>query len=65
MMTIQIDMQCDVCGKGKMIPTGQAFLTHPPQFPHECDECHVRVTYGQRYPHIKHVPIVDNNTDVV
>jgi len=65
MSTIQVDMQCDECGKGNMRPTGRVFLTHPAQFQHQCDACHVWGTYQHQYPYIKHAPIDGVDTDIV
>lgn len=44
----RVVMQCD-CG-GEMCPTGLVLTSMPPQYPHECGQCHKRETYTSRYP---------------
>ncbi len=48
------DMQCDQCGIGQMRPTGYAYPTSPPQYPHQCNHCGHTDTYRKVYPQISY-----------
>lgn len=41
---------CDNCGEGSMIATGARFLSHPPKYPHVCDNCGAKDTFKCEYP---------------
>ena len=43
---------CDECGKGEMRPTGEMLASHPPQFPHKCNNCGAKNVFGRQYPQI-------------
>lgn len=48
----EMDYICDKCGIGKMRFMGMTLTSHPPQFPHECnnEECKERKTFRSKYP---------------
>lgn len=41
---------CDRCGDGQYHPTGVAYLSFPPQYPHICDNCGDKRLFGETYP---------------
>lgn len=56
--TLIVEMICDKCSKGKMIPYGNAVLsTYPAQYPHKCENCGYMNNYPMRYPYHRLVPI--------
>lgn len=56
--TLIVEMVCDKCGEGKMIPSGGGILcSNPPLFPHICNKCGNEENYKIRYPCHKLVPI--------
>ena len=56
--TLIVEMVCDVCGVGKMVPSGGGILcSNPPMFPHICNKCGNSSNYKVRYPYHKLVPI--------
>lgn len=55
--TIIVEMICDECKEGKMIPTGVTLCTYPARYPHECEKCGHKTNYYFRYPFHKLVPI--------
>ena len=51
--TFQIDMVCDKCGQGYMLPAGNIVLaTYPIQYPHQCTNCGNVENYIIKYPYI-------------
>lgn len=52
MQPIQIDYICDICGKGKMRPTGMMLTSNPLQYSHRCIECDSHNNFTVRYPYI-------------
>ena len=46
----QIEMKCEICNKGYMIPDGIVNMTNPPSYQHQCTVCGAKATYGVRYP---------------
>jgi hypothetical protein len=50
--TYKVEMCCDKCDSGKMLPTGRSFLTHPMQYQHACDKCENTEDFRVIYPHI-------------
>ena len=51
--TFQIDMVCDKCGQGYMLPVGNMVLaTYPIQYPHQCTNCGNVENYIIKYPYI-------------
>jgi hypothetical protein len=56
--TLIVEMVCDKCGEGKMIPSGGEILcSNPPLFPHICNKCGNEENYKIRYPFHRLVPI--------
>jgi hypothetical protein len=47
--TVLIEMYC-FCGKGIMKPTGHAYMSYPPQYPHQCTACGKTETFTKAYP---------------
>lgn len=47
----KVDYICDECGEGRMRSTGQALLSKPVMYPHECTHCGAKKTFrGITYP---------------
>lgn len=57
--TFEVDNICDACQIGQMRPTGRTFMTHPPKYPHKCNniECGHAETFFETYPKIKYEKI--------
>jgi hypothetical protein len=36
---MQVNYICDECNKGRMIPTGAAYMCHPARYIHKCYDC--------------------------
>lgn len=56
--TYQVELVCDICPgqTGKMIPTGEALMSYPAQYPHACNQCGTIVNIrGRKYPYIDYV----------
>lgn len=51
---VRLDYGCDSCGLGFMRPTGMAFMTCPPQYPHRCTHCDAPQTFNAQYPTISY-----------
>lgn len=56
--TYEIDYMCDVCGIGRVLPTGICYTTFPPKFPHECSHCHEKYIFNFTYPS-KQTEVID------
>lgn len=54
---LMVYMKCEKCRNGLMKPSGNVFLTEPPQFLHKCNNCGNEETYHIQYPYQKLVPI--------
>lgn len=59
---------CDRCGDGQYRPTGVAYLSFPPQYPHICDNCGDKRIFGETYPasagfFIKGPKVTDNQLE--
>jgi hypothetical protein len=39
------------CG-GELVSDGTSFLTHPPKYQHECEECGIKETFSVVYPRV-------------
>lgn len=50
--TYEVSYICDVCEKGKMLPTGVMLASYPPQYPHRCNACGVENVFDRKYPQI-------------
>jgi hypothetical protein len=50
---------------GEMKPSGQAFASYPPQYPHHCEKCLRIETASTMYPRIAYLPIEALETDPV
>ncbi len=56
--TIIVEMVCDKCGEGKMLPSGNVMLSSNPMlYPHRCNKCGYEENYKVQYPFHKLVPI--------
>jgi hypothetical protein len=54
-VTYGVDYICNVCGRGKMIPTGvNDWLTSIPKIQHECTQCGSIMDLPEKYPVIRH-----------
>lgn len=54
---IKVTLECEKCG-GEMKSTGQALMSNPPQYPHECKKCgNTRNIRGKQYPYIEYEAI--------
>lgn len=48
---VKVHMDCDLDGcTGEMLNDGSALLCSPPRYPHVCNVCGKKVTFGKRYP---------------
>ena len=54
---LQVFMICDKCGKGQMCPTGEIFMSNPPQYPHRCVVCGNTENLLHPYPYQRLVAI--------
>lgn len=49
--TYKIELVCEECGIGTMLPSGMALMSSPPKYPHKCSECgHAITVEGATYP---------------
>lgn len=55
--TFRVEMECDDCGVGKMLPTDIVLLSSPAQYQHKCDECSYIANYYDTYPYVKTVDV--------
>jgi hypothetical protein len=46
--TFKIKVHCD-CG-GQFFFNGNALMTHPPMYAHECSDCGITETFSDQYP---------------
>ena len=56
----RIDLRCTECETGRMRPTGETYLTNPPQHVHKCNnkECGSKIRVrGKCYPIIEYKEI--------
>lgn len=44
------EMQCHICGYGKMISNGISLMSLPPKYQHVCNSCQWQDNYLKRYP---------------
>jgi hypothetical protein len=58
--TFEVRRFCN-CG-GELNFGGMTLLCNPPLYPHKCSVCGAKENLDQVYPHIRHVPIVDDGT---
>lgn len=56
MDVVLVNMICDKCGLGKMLPENFTYPTYPVQYPHTCSHCGNHEVYYQKYPYQKLVP---------
>lgn len=57
---VRLHMDCDAPGcTGEMENNGEAFLSHPPKYPHYCNVCARREIYRKRYPCLDFVEVSD------
>lgn len=56
---VKVVFNCDVPGcNGRLVATGYALESYPPQNLHECSECKVQVYItGKTYPHYKEIEL--------
>lgn len=52
----KVEKLCEVCQKGKMLPTGSVFTMNPPLYQHRCDgpKCGHTSSYNKAYPVIEY-----------
>lgn len=55
--TFRADMICDECNAGKMKPTGECLDSHPPLYPHVCEECGSKKSFRTTYPDYRQVEV--------
>lgn len=48
-----VEMVCSSCEVGKMVATGEAYMTLPPKHFHSCDKCLAFETFLKNYPYIE------------
>lgn len=50
--TYIVEFECEECKEGTLVPTGEAYMTYPAQYPHRCtnDKCNEKKTFNYRYP---------------
>lgn len=53
--TVKRHLMCD-CG-GEYKSTGNSYMTYPPQYPHQCNNCGDKVTKRKMYPLVIHLPV--------
>lgn len=52
--TFRVDYVCDMCGKGRMVASGQvAIMCFSPKYPHVCDNCGAASLFTVKYPEIR------------
>lgn len=49
-----VEYQCDECGDGKMLPTGNIFTSYPPLYEHKCNNCGFITNFRVQYPHVEY-----------
>ena len=52
---VEVDMTCEVCGEGRMRPTGYGIESKPPKYEHRCSRvslCNGRAHYPHKYPFV-------------
>lgn len=51
--------RCDFCMAGEMVPTGEVFLSNPPQYIHKCNCCEniEKCSNGKKYPYFEYKDI--------
>ena len=54
--TVRIDYICDMCGVGRMKPSGAVQCSYPPSYAHRCDnaECGATMYLDRTYPAIEY-----------
>lgn len=50
----KIDMECDNCKGGIMLPTGECYTTYPLKYQHSCNKCDNKENYFKIYPFIQY-----------
>lgn len=54
---LTVEMICDKCHNGIMIPEGYVLTSNPPQYPHKCKNCGYSENYRFQYPYQKVIPL--------
>ena len=54
--TVRVSLFCDECGE-EMLPTGEALMSNPPQYPHVCKNGHKVNIRRKTYPYIEFVDL--------
>lgn len=63
--TYEVDMKCDICGRGYYRPTGTAVLSSPVIYPHKCNVCGAEMNVqGYAFPRTVTERIEDMSMDV-
>lgn len=62
--TIQVNYDCDKCGRGNMKSTGMGSINNLySQFYHKCDICGAEEKFNKIYPYIKYETVVSSEYD--
>jgi len=57
---VEINYQCDVCGKGDLMEIGSVRVGQAVEYMHKCKACGTEHNFiGKRYPRIEFVSIKD------
>lgn len=59
-ITYEIDMTCDICGKGVMRPTGEERLFCLNSHQHRCTNCGNEEDYSCIYPHLQYEYVTED-----
>ena len=55
----EVNYSCSECEYSSfMVPTGNSFLTNPPQYEHRCPTCDNRTMLDTVYPYVKYEDVV-------
>ena len=61
--TYLVELICDKCGEGEMLPDGIAKPTSPMKYEHKCTKCgHTVDILGETYPRIERTPVKEQHT---
>jgi hypothetical protein len=53
---VLVEYTCDQCAIGKLAPTGFSYMTKPPTYEHQCNNCGAVKDLSEIYPVIRFVP---------
>lgn len=52
--TYEVHFECDLCGDGCYLPTGEMFPTNPPRYEHACETCKSLKSFSVEYPIVRY-----------